>query len=162
MPSQRGPHVLLVDDNDINLRLLQTFSKRLGIPSVPARNGLEALEAYKAAWNTPKPFRYVLLDLSMPVMDGFEACREIRQFEREQNAAKRKETVRRASQDATLADQFSEEHGDETKARIIALTGLNSAASQQEAFASGMDLFLTKPVKFQELKKLVLENSSDP
>lgn len=160
LSAQRAPRVLLVDDNDINLRLLQTFSKRLGIPSEPAKNGLEALDTYKAAWDSPEPFQYVLLDLSMPVMDGFEACREIRNFERERNSAKRKE--RRVSIDHIFADSAPKDDKDGRMAKIIALTGLNSAASQQEAFASGMDLFLTKPVKFQELRKLVLENSSDP
>lgn len=143
----KGPRTLLVDDNDINLRLLQTFSKRLGISYESASDGLQALEAYKIAWSTA-PFQYILLDITMPVMDGFEACRAIRQFEREQNAAKRKETGQWQSMT------------EDTKATIVALTGLNSSASQREAYSSGMDHFFTKPVRFQDLKKLILEGKS--
>lgn len=67
-------------------------------------------------------------DITMPVMNGFTATSEIRAHER-----------------AT--------HMQPTK--IIALTGLGSAGSQQEAFASGADLFLTKPVSMKALKGLL-------
>lgn len=66
------------------------------------------------------------MDISMPVMDGFEATRQIRTFERGQ---------------------------DITPATIIALTGLGSAEAQEEAFVSGIDLFLTKPIKLDKLTK---------
>lgn len=64
----------------------------------------------------------------MPVMDGLEASRAIRLFERENNL------------EPTM---------------IIALTGLASAETQQEAFVSGVDLFLTKPVKLKELTAIL-------
>ena len=66
----------------------------------------------------------------MPIMDGMEAARLIRQFERQQNLQ---------------------------PVVIIALTGLGSSSTQEEAFASGIDLFLTKPVRLKELGR-VLEN----
>jgi CheY-like chemotaxis protein len=64
----------------------------------------------------------------MPVMNGFAATSEIRSFERSM-------------------------HMPPTK--VIALTGLGSAGSQQEAFASGADLFLTKPVSMKALRGLL-------
>ncbi|KAI5248512.1 hypothetical protein E4T43_01427 [Aureobasidium subglaciale] len=126
--------LLLVDDNAVNLRLITAYAKKHGHAKLTATNGLEAFEAYKAAAlgnapTTPKP-EVVLMDISMPVMDGFEATRQIRAFERSQ---------------------------DITPATIIALTGLGSAEAQEEAFVSGIDLFLTKPIKLDKLTKSLNE-----
>ena len=64
----------------------------------------------------------------MPVMDGLESTRLIREFEHQNQL---KPTI------------------------VIALTGLASAAAQREAFASGIDIFLSKPVAFAELKHIL-------
>ena len=64
----------------------------------------------------------------MPVMDGFTATRKIRAYEKANNLP---------------------------AAIIVALTGLGSAKAQQEAFASGVSLFLTKPVPLKKLKALI-------
>ena len=119
----------------VNLRLITAYAKKHGHARLTATNGLEAFEAYRAAAlgnpenPTPKP-EVVLMDISMPVMDGFEATRQIRAFERSQ---------------------------DITPATIIALTGLGSAEAQEEAFVSGIDLFLTKPIKLDRLTKSLNE-----
>jgi len=70
----------------------------------------------------------------MPVMDGMEATRAIRKLERE----RRQKPV-----------------------MIIALTGLASARTQQEAFSNGINLFLTKPVRFNELRKILNDWTPD-
>ena len=127
---QEDPTVLVVDDNEINLKLLTTFMKKVQFKYVEARNGLEAVEAYKAA---PTRFQYVLMDISMPVMDGLEATREIRKYEN--------------------LDRIK------PKSIIFALTGLASANAQEEAFEAGVDNYLSKPVKFKELKKLLFGNN---
>jgi signal transduction histidine kinase/CheY-like chemotaxis protein len=118
--------ILLVDDNDINLKIMSTYMKKLACRYVTASNGLEAVEHFQDAFRAGHPFEVVLMDVSMPVMDGFEATREIRAFERRAKFP--------------------------TPARIIALTGLTSGKSQEEALASGADLFLTKPVQLRKLK----------
>lgn len=137
-------NVLLVDDNKINLQLLIMHVKKTGHTYETATNGIEALEAYKGAHNEcqsstdtnghdPKkdklrsPFDFVLMDVSMPMMDGLDSTRHIRSFERENNIA---------------------------PTTIIALTGLASAAAQQEAYSSGVNTFMTKPVKLKELNKI--------
>ena len=71
----------------------------------------------------------------MPVMNGFEATRAIREFE-----AKR----------YTMLDEKAQR-----PALIIALTGLASSRDQSEAFTSGMDLFMTKPVSFKEVGRML-------
>lgn len=68
----------------------------------------------------------------MPVMDGFEATRNIRAIEKKRN-------------------------NDEKPAKIIALTGLSSSKHKLEAHDSGMDLFLTKPVAFKQVTKILNE-----
>ncbi|KAF7542441.1 hypothetical protein G7Z17_g11567 [Cylindrodendrum hubeiense] len=116
---------LLVDDNPINLKILSSYLKKLGQVYRTATNGEEAVAAYK---QNPQGSQFIFLDVSMPVMDGFVASREIRAFEREKG----------------LEPAF-----------IVALTGLASADAQREAFGSGMDLFLTKPVQLKELRAIL-------
>ena len=70
----------------------------------------------------------------MPVMDGLAATREIRKHER------------------SLGQKAC---------TIIALTGLGSADSQQEAFSSGVDLFLTKPVRLKYLREILKDWTED-
>lgn len=136
--------LLLVDDNQINLQLLVTYADKRRHHRITATNGLEAVEAYKAAHmklNIPrsdgtesvaatnaKP-QVVLMDINMPVLDGFEATRQIRQFEKQAAV--------------------------HPPATIIALTGLGSADAQHEAYGSGVDLFLTKPVRLKELTRIL-------
>jgi CheY-like chemotaxis protein len=137
-PGQEGaseyfsPRVLLVDDNAINLKLLVVFAKRQNLRYSEAMNGLEALETFKREANitdsTPiRPFDFVLMDLSMPVMDGLTSTRQIRQFEKK------------------LGLQRS---------TIVALTGLASAQDQQDASDAGVDMYLVKPVKFADIKRI--------
>lgn len=78
--------------------------------------------------DTSPPFDTVLMDISMPVMDGMTATRLIRDFEKEKGLR---------------------------AAHVIALTGLTSASAKLEAWTSGVDDFLTKPVDFKRLEGLV-------
>ncbi|KZL64267.1 hsp90-like protein [Colletotrichum incanum] len=116
---------LLVDDNPLNLKILASYMKKLGHEFQNAMDGQQALEIFRQGAGQ---FQCVLMDISMPVMDGFEATRRIRAIETEQSFA---------------------------RCHIFALTGLASASAQQEAFASGIDLFLTKPVRLKELNMIL-------
>jgi signal transduction histidine kinase/CheY-like chemotaxis protein len=137
--STRSPRVLLVDDNMINLRLLQVGMKKRGYTAINnAENGLQAVNTYRdLLYGSPsEPPDIVLMDLSMPIMDGFEATRQIREMELEYNS------------------QLSSEQQTQTSL-IIALTGLASVRDQKEAFTCGVDTYMMKPVKFAKLTQLL-------
>lgn len=137
--SRRNPpsRLLLVDDNQINLRFLETFVKkrRPNHKYDCAEDGLQAVEAAK---RNEDGFSIIFMDVSMPVMDGLEATRRIRALEQERHDR--------------LGDTAP------TPALIVALTGLASSRDQTSAFASGVNLFMTKPVKFKDIGKLLDEN----
>ncbi|KAH6635748.1 hypothetical protein F5144DRAFT_154666 [Chaetomium tenue] len=129
--STSGPHLLLVDDNPINLKLLTQLVRKLKHTFATANNGLEAVQLYKKSLEGPaNRFDLIFMDISMPVMNGFEATREIRQLE--------------------LAVGVG-------RCKIVALTGLRSDVNGAEATASGLDLFLTKPVKLNTIRQLLDE-----
>lgn len=95
--------------------------KKLNRPHVTAVNGLESLTIYEKA---PSDYCCILTDISMPIMDGLESARRIRQYER----------MNRLKQTP-----------------IIALTGLAGVGVQEDAVASGVDMFLTRPVTLKRL-----------
>jgi PAS domain S-box-containing protein len=114
-----GLRVLLAEDNVVNqkvaLRVLTTFGLQVKL----AANGQEALSLVKA-----EPFDAVLMDCQMPVMDGYEATRAIRQWER-----------------ATAR----------TRMPIIAMTANALASDRMRCLAAGMDDHVAKPFKREVL-----------
>ncbi|PVH95826.1 hypothetical protein DM02DRAFT_600223 [Periconia macrospinosa] len=138
-PGVSPPRLLLVDDNAINLRLLQVYTKKLGFTHVHcAENGQVAVHTYERLLDaTPSaPPNVILMDLSMPVLDGFEATRRIRQSEARHN-------------------ERTEHVGPALRSFIIALTGLASLKAQRDAFEAGVDRYLMKPVNFAKLSTLI-------
>lgn len=71
--------VLLVEDNLLNQRLMNINLSKLNCIVTIANNGLEGVEIFKK-----QHFDVILMDLMMPIMDGFESSREIRKIEREE------------------------------------------------------------------------------
>ncbi|KAF3007840.1 hypothetical protein E8E13_010734 [Curvularia kusanoi] len=113
--------ILITDDNVVNRRLLVAYMKKNNLDYVEAENGLEALRTYQSA---SVQFDAILMDMSMPVMDGVAATRAIRQYEKEYKIP---------------------------RCYIMALTGLASASAKLEAWNAGIDHFMTKPINFKAL-----------
>ncbi|MCJ1285364.1 hypothetical protein MMC26_004704 [Xylographa opegraphella] len=135
-PARKDPKILLVEDNKINLRLLEAFMRKRKYTDVDtAENGqfaVDAVEQHQGGYDI------IFMDISMPVLNGFEATAAIRNLE-----------ASRSTPEIT------------PRALIIALTGLASARDQHEAFVCGVDLFMTKPTSFKEMGKLLDDWASD-
>ncbi|KAI0756054.1 hypothetical protein C8Q80DRAFT_1093163 [Daedaleopsis nitida] len=108
--------VLLVEDNMINQRLGCRLLEKLGYEVMTANDGKQALDALRKTY-----FVCCLMDCQMPVLDGFEATKQIRELE----------------QSGQLPDHLP----------IIALTANVTQESEGDCKAAGMDHFLPKPLK---------------
>src|SRR5882757_1352199 len=84
IPTYRGRHILLVEDNPVNQRVAQRQLQKLAADVTLANNGAEALERIAET-----AFDAVLMDCQMPVMDGFTATRRIREAELRSGSARR-------------------------------------------------------------------------
>lgn len=114
MPEQRP--LLLVEDNPLNAEMLTRRLQRAGFVVIVATDGIQALELM--ASETPA---LVLMDMNLPVLDGWSACR-------------------RARQDTALCD-----------IPIIALTAHAMDSDRRRALAVGCNDFATKPIDFPAL-----------
>lgn len=108
-----------------SLQLLMALMHKLKRKYICAIHGREALEAYRA---NPSSFFLILMDMSMPIMDGFMATAKIRETERKQRLS---------------------------RCMIVALTGVTNENAKNLAFANGVDEFFSKPVHMRELKVLI-------
>lgn len=113
--------VLVVEDNSINRQVIAAMLAKLGVAVALARDGQEAVDAIARAEELPQA---VLMDCHMPVLDGWDATRRIRQWEAEVGNA---------------------------HLPIIALTADSLAAGREACMAAGMDDFLHKPVALDAL-----------
>jgi PAS domain S-box-containing protein len=111
--------ILLVDDVEANRRVVELFLKSANVNLVHAENGKIAVEKF-----IEEPFDLVLMDMEMPVMDGLEATRRIRMWEREKR---------------------------DFKTPIIALTAHAFQEHRQKTVDAGCTEFLAKPIKKQAL-----------
>ncbi len=127
--------VLVVEDNQVNQLVVVNMLKRLGHAFVVVNNGAEALEAWTLSVDAQpaKGYDLVLMDCEMPVMDGFEATKKIREYEAR--------------------------HG-LTPTPIVALTAHVLESDEQLCFDSGMDKLLRKPITIDALEKVLKEYMS--
>ena len=135
VPARKAPSFLLVDDNAINLTLLSTsISRRRNEVIDQAMDGLAAVNKFSTR---QEGYDIIFMDISMPLLDGFGATKEIRNIEESRKT------------------KAVEDRVPFTPALIIALTGLASSDDQARAAKVGVDLFLTKPVSFRDVKKML-------
>lgn len=120
-----GRRVLLVEDNELNREIATVFLEEAGILVETADNGKKACDILQAS--QPGYFDLVLMDVQMPVMDGYEATRAIRQFERKELAS----------------------------IPIVAMTANAFAEDRQKAQEAGMDGHIAKPIDIKILFKTI-------
>ncbi len=112
-------YILVAEDNTVNQKLMASVLSRVGHRVSLANNGAQALERFKE-----EKFDVVLMDVQMPVVDGLEAARQIREFEAN-----------------------SESH---SRTPIIAITAHAFAGDKEQCLAAGMDAYISKPLDFDE------------
>jgi PAS domain S-box-containing protein len=128
MQNIQGARILLVEDNEINQQVAREILEGAGLNVTLADNGQEALDAVQK-----DNYDAVLMDVQMPVMDGYTATRKIRKWE----AKLRKEG-------AALSPQSSE-------LPIIAMTAHAMAGDEEKSIAAGMNGHVTKPIDPDQL-----------
>ena len=117
-----GYKILIVDDNNMNREITQFMVEELGAKAVTTCDGKEALDTFRKSERGD--FDCIIMDLMMPVMDGFEASERIRNLDRE----------------------------DARTIPIIPLSASSSEEDMEKAVESGMNGYLVKPVSIDLLK----------
>jgi PAS domain S-box-containing protein len=127
--------ILIAEDEPVNRTVLSRMLEHKGHRVVVAHNGLAALEAYKN-----NHFDVILMDIQMPVMDGVEAVKRIREMEKDNSNGLNRSHI-----------------------PIIAVTAFSLMGDRERFINSGMDEYISKPIKIEELQQLinsVLEKNS--
>ncbi|XEU96125.1 hypothetical protein FSHL1_001410 [Fusarium sambucinum] len=126
LPNTSKPMTLLVDDNAVNLRILEMYCKKRGLPYRSAIDGQQAVDLViqqQSSSSSDPPFDLILMDLQMPICDGISATQQIRSLEKRGN----KPSV------------------------LFIVTGQDSQKDREAASAAGADNYLVKPVGIKML-----------
>ena len=135
----KDARILVVDDHQVNQQLAVMMIERMGYKTDVVANGQEAVKAC-----TTIPYALVFMDCQMPVMDGYDATRKIREAEMVKREAN-EETVTVASRltpDAAL------------HVPIVAMTANAMPEDREKCLAAGMDDYLAKPVRPEGLNQI--------
>lgn len=119
-----GKHILLVEDNDLNAEIAQTLLEDKGLKVMRAKDGLEAVTIVKE--NAVDCFDCILMDIQMPRMNGFEACKVIRSLP-----------------------------NNRSQIPIIALTANAFEEDRQDCLEAGMSEHVAKPIEIQSLLQTI-------
>ena len=159
----RGARILLVEDNEINQQVALEILSGAGLQVALANNGQEAVESVRH-----QEFDVVLMDIQMPVMDGYEATRRIREWEtegrekqtedREKRPGNREQRTDDRSQrveDTAIQTEFHDQtlHPEPCAMRlpIIAMTAHAMSGDREKSLKAGMVDHVTKPIHPPEL-----------
>ena len=123
--SLEGLHFLAAEDNEINAEILREILSMEGADCELVENGQLAVACFANA--AEKEFDAILMDVQMPVMNGYDATRAIRALDR----------------------------SDAREIPIIAMTANAFAEDEKEALDAGMDVHLAKPIDIELLKKVI-------
>ncbi len=131
-----GLRVLVAEDNEINALLTRTILTRIGAEPIVAANGREAVdEVARALAGTTPPIDVVLMDMQMPVLDGFGATAEI-------------------------VELYAKT--DRPRPAIIAVTANAFQQDRERCLEAGMDGYLAKPFEPGDLRRVLQEIAEQP
>ena len=123
--SIKGLHILLAEDNELNMEIAEFVLQNVGADVTKAWNGQEAVELFRKS--EPGGFDTILMDIMMPVMNGYEAAKKIRSLDRE----------------------------DAKTIPIIAMTANAFTEDRLKAKESGMNEHIVKPLDVELLIKVI-------
>ena len=129
--SIKGLHILLAEDNELNMEIAEFVLQNEGADVTKAWNGQEAFELFRNS--EPGEFDVILMDIMMPVMNGYEAAKMIRSLDRE----------------------------DAKGIPIIAMTANAFTEDRIRAKEAGMDEHVAKPVDVELLVKVIITRTTN-
>jgi CheY-like chemotaxis protein len=135
---RQAVRILMVEDNALNRKLARFMLCKAGYRVAMVTNGKEAVEKFLSA---PGEFDLILMDIQMPVMDGYEATRKIREIEKN-----RKKDIHRSS---------SITHYSSSHIPIIAMTAASMKGDREKCFEAGMTDYISKPIKKEVLYSVI-------
>jgi CheY-like chemotaxis protein len=139
----QGAHVLLVEDNEINQQVACEILQGAGLTVSLANDGQEAVDAVQE-----NEFDAVLMDVQMPVMDGYTATRKIRELELKAHSSKLKV---KKSAEYSATDSEQPEARSQKPIPIIAMTAHAMAGDEVKSKEAGMNDHVTKPIDPDQL-----------
>jgi CheY-like chemotaxis protein/HPt (histidine-containing phosphotransfer) domain-containing protein len=144
----RGAHILLAEDNEINQQVAKEILESAGLIVDLADDGKQAVEAAEN-----NAYDAILMDIQMPVMDGYEATKRIRKWE----SGRRKSEVGMRNTETEVRGENSETEDqqpatrDRTPVPIIAMTAHAMTGDREKSLDAGMDDHVTKPIDPEQL-----------
>jgi signal transduction histidine kinase/CheY-like chemotaxis protein len=150
----KGACILLVEDNEINQQVASEILKGAGLEVTLANNGQEAVHAVQQ-----NQYDAVLMDIQMPVMDGYEATRKIREWQLKAQSSKQKTEKKLKTQSSKLKGNESEEPSASSfqlsarakRVPIIAMTAHAMAGDREKSLEAGMIDHVAKPIDPDQL-----------
>jgi CheY-like chemotaxis protein len=139
----QGAQVLLVEDNEINQQVALEILQGAGLDVTVANDGQEGLDA--AMQNQ---YDAILMDIQMPVMDGYEATRKIRELQLIAHSSKLKVDGREFP---LKSDGQKPATSDQRPVPIIAMTANAMAGDREKSLEAGMNDHVAKPIDTKEL-----------
>lgn len=115
-------NIMIVEDNDVNRIAIKTLIEKRGYGTIIAENGAVAIKLFNL-----NDIDLILMDIQMPVMDGYEATKKIREIEKMYNK----------------------------RIPIIGVTAYSSEENRKKCFEVGMDDYIAKPIKVDKLYEII-------
>lgn len=122
--------ILIAEDDLASRKFLYKFLSTYGDCDMTV-DGVEAVEAFRLAWDENRPYDLICLDIMMPNLDGYKALQVIRELE--------------------LDRQLSSNQ----KAKIIMTTALNEPQNVYDAFDAGCEAYAAKPIDTEKLLEVI-------
>ncbi|MDB2414528.1 response regulator [Rickettsiales bacterium] len=121
---------LIAEDKEINQLMAKYVFEQLGCIADFVKDGAQCLQHLKS-----KKYDVIFMDCKMPVMDGYEATKLIREYERENHEL--------------------------PKTPIIAITGQSFQNDREKCISAGMDDYITKPIRIERVSEAILKWCDD-